>query len=130
MDARIVEREKHAREDGYLVELFSSKYGDFNAVHSYMVSIAAGKTRAGHFHRNKTEVIYPVNGKVTILLKDIRNEERKTVLLDSEQERYGGLLIPPNIAHLLKNDTGWPVKVVVFTDSLDLEDTYPVWVEK
>jgi dTDP-4-dehydrorhamnose 3,5-epimerase-like enzyme len=128
MDTRMLERKKHLRDDGFLVELFSLKYGDFEAVHSYLVSIEPEKTRAGHFHKKKTEVIYPVDGKVRVLL--VEDGNKKEVFLDSESKKYGGLLIAPNIAHFLKNTSSSRAKVIVFSDSFDLEDTYPVKVEE
>ena len=130
MDARIIKREKHARDDGFLVELFSEKYSDFDAVHSYLVFVAPGKTRAGHYHKEKIEVIFPVNGKVTVLLKDTEHEERKEVILDPKNDEYSALLIPANIAHLVKNDSKENAQIVVFSDSMDLEDTYQCEVEK
>jgi len=124
MDARIIKREKHTRDDGFLVELFSKKYPDFDAVHSYMVSVAPGKTRAGHFHKKKTEVIFPVDGRIIVFLSD--DTEKKEVVLDSEEKEYAAVLISPNINHLIENRTNRPAKVVVFSDSFDLEDTYKV----
>ena len=130
MDARIIKREKHSRDDGFLVELFSKKYSDFDAVHSYMVSVAPGKTRAGHFHKEKTEVIFPINGRVTILLKDMKSGKIDEILLDPENEEYTAVLIPANIAHLVKNNSDENAQIVVFSDSMDLEDTHQYEVEK
>jgi len=124
MDARIIKREKHRRGDGYLVELFSEKYNDFNAVHSYRVSIEPGKSRAGHFHKKKNELIFPVDGKVVVLISD--GSEKKEIILGSEENEYAAVLIPPNINHLVENRTDKPAKIVVFSDSFDLEDTYKV----
>lgn len=124
MDARIIKREKHTREDGFLVELFSKKYSDFDAVHSYMVSVAPGKTRAGHFHKKKNELIFPVEGKVVVLLSN--GSEKKEITLGSEENEYSAVVIPPNVNHLIKNRTDSRAKIVVFSDSFDLEDTYKV----
>ncbi|MBU1165635.1 WxcM-like domain-containing protein [Candidatus Micrarchaeota archaeon] len=133
MDAKIgtrmIKRTKHSRDDGYLVELFSKKYDDFKAVHSYLVRVAPGKTRAGHFHKKKTEVIFPVGGEVTIILKEMENAQNqnksaKEIILSSEKEEYSGLLVPPELWHLIENRTDKDAKIVVFSDSFDLEDTY------
>lgn len=124
MDARIIKREKYAREDGFLVELFSKKYGDFEAVHSYLVSIESGKSRAGHFHKKKNELIFPVEGKVVVLLSN--GSEKKEIILGSEENEYSAVVIPPNVNHLIKNRTDSRAKIVVFSDSFDLEDTYKV----
>ena len=101
MDVKLLKREKYVRSDGYLVELFSKKYGDFNAVHSYLVSIEAGKSRAGHFHKKKNELIFPVDGEIVVLLSI--GSEKKEIRLASEENDYVAVIIPPNINHLIEN---------------------------
>ncbi|MFH2021078.1 MAG: WxcM-like domain-containing protein [archaeon] len=143
MDAKIkkgsintstIKRIKHSREDGYLIELFSKKYRDFKAVHSYLVCIAPGKTRAGHYHKKKTEVIFPVDGEVIITLRKTGGGSVHTsighgrnateIALNGENEDYSGLLISPQLWHLVENRTDKKAKIIVFSDSFDLEDTY------
>jgi dTDP-4-dehydrorhamnose 3,5-epimerase-like enzyme len=55
MNVTRLPRQKHVRDDGWLAELISMKYTDdpFCGIHSYIVSICPGRSRANHFHRKK-----------------------------------------------------------------------------
>ncbi|MFH1393762.1 MAG: cupin domain-containing protein [Candidatus Micrarchaeota archaeon] len=126
MEAKLIEREKHSRDDGFLVELFSERYNDFEASHSYLVTMEPGSSRAGHYHRKKTEVIFPAAGKVAITLTDVENKESRSVELDCESGRFAGVIVPPGVWHLVRNETDKPARIVVFSDSAELEDTHRV----
>jgi oxalate decarboxylase/phosphoglucose isomerase-like protein (cupin superfamily) len=81
-------RVKHTRKDGWLSELVSINYNDepFNCVHSYIVSITPGNTRANHYHKKKEEWIAAASGKI-----ELHNEyiiQGKKLLLDTSAKEY------------------------------------------
>ena len=98
-------RGKHIRDDGWLSELVSMRYGDtpFDCLHSYMVSIKTGRTRARHYHRRKEEWIAIVSGRVALLLKDAYSGEQDKIVLDTATEDYKLIYLPPHTAHVIKN---------------------------
>lgn len=124
MDGAVIQRERHSRKDGYLVELFSNRdLSDFRCRHSYFVVLEQGATRAKHYHNKKTEIIAPVYGKVELVLKNLESgEERKEEL--SLEDEYKMVIIHPNIAHAIKNKNDGRSGIIVFSDSYDLEDTH------
>jgi oxalate decarboxylase/phosphoglucose isomerase-like protein (cupin superfamily) len=121
-------RTKHMREDGWLAELISMKYNDhpFFGIHSYVVSIAPGKSRANHYHRKKEEWIAPAAGAFTLLVEDSRTGERQSLLVDTRSDEYTLLFIPAFIAHSLRNEGNSDAAVIVFSRTPeDPEDTIP-----
>ena len=121
-------RLKHIREDGWLSELISTNYKDepFDCVHTYIVSIQPGRTRANHYHRKKEEWIAITAGKINLYLKDVRSDEEDKVTLDASTEEIEIILVPPFIAHALENVDSGNSSVIVFSKSPeDKEDTIP-----
>lgn len=128
MNVTLLPRQKHVRDDGWLAELISMKYTDhpFCGIHSYIVSICVGRSRANHFHRKKEEWIAPVAGTARLLLEDMATGEREFVLLDSRSQDYGLVFIPPSIAHSVQNTGEEDAVVIVFSRTPeDPEDTLP-----
>ncbi len=98
-------RKKHMREDGWLVELVSKAYKDepFNCLHTYMVSIEPGCSRAGHYHNRKEEWFSIAYGKIKLTLEDINQRRKEEMVLDAGAEEYEIMRIPPGTAHLITN---------------------------
>jgi dTDP-4-dehydrorhamnose 3,5-epimerase-like enzyme len=111
-----IHREKLQREDGWLSELVSMKYSDqpFNCLHSYLVCIKKGKTRANHYHLEKEEWMAITSGKIDLSLKDIKTKERATIHLDTKSKDYKIIYIPPLVAHILVNVEDGESSAVVF----------------
>lgn len=121
-------RLRHIREDGWLSELVSMNYKDepFDCVHTYIVSIQPGRTRANHYHRKKEEWIAITAGKITLHLKDVHSGEEDEVILDANSEESEIIHIPPFIAHALENIDSGKSSIIVFSKSPeDKEDTIP-----
>jgi len=121
-------RKKHTREDGWLVELVSKAYADepFECIHSYIVNIRHGKSRAGHYHRKKDEWFAVASGTVELVLADMETKNRETIRLDASTEDYGIIHIPAGIAHLVKNPTKKDATIIVFArEPEDKDDTLP-----
>jgi len=120
-------RKKHIREDGWLSELVSMNYDDepFNCVHSYLVSIEPGKTRAKHYHNKKEEWLCICSGKIELIFEDIKTKKRKTLILDSESKNYNIIYIPPGVAHAVKNTGKSKASIVIFSKMPeDTSDTF------
>ena len=126
MNVQILSRSKHIRDDGWLSELVSMNYQDepFACVHSYLVSITPGHTRANHYHLKKDEWLAPASGIIELLTEDIRTHEKERYVLDTMTKDYSMIHIPPFIAHTLKNPGSAEASVVVFSQTPeDLADT-------
>ncbi|OIQ04891.1 MAG: hypothetical protein COV98_01650 [Candidatus Altarchaeum sp. CG12_big_fil_rev_8_21_14_0_65_33_22] len=120
-------RKKHIREDGWLSELVSMNYDDepFNCVHSYLVSIEPGKTRAKHYHNKKEEWLCICSGKVELILEDIKTKKRETLILNLDSENYNIIYIPLGVAHVIKNISENKASVVIFSKTPeDTDDTF------
>lgn len=126
-------RTKHTREDGWLSELISMVYPDnpFKCVHTYIVAINPGMTRARHYHRKKEEWLALTHGKIMLLLEDTRTGERDRVDLCTDDPETKIIYIPPKVAHALRNSGDHEAGVIVFSRSPeDKEDTIPYEVRQ
>jgi dTDP-4-dehydrorhamnose 3,5-epimerase-like enzyme len=126
-------RLKHIREDGWLSELISMNYKDepFNCIHTYIVSIQPGRTRANHYHKKKEEWIAITAGKISLHLKDMLYGEEDKVILDANSEESEIIYIPPFVAHALENIDSGKSSVIVFSKNPeDKEDTIPCELAK
>lgn len=120
-------RKKHIREDGWLCELVSMNYNDepFNCIHSYLVTIEPGKTRAKHYHNKKEEWLCICSGKIELILEDIKTKKREIIVLDADSDDYSIIYIPPAVAHAVKNITANKASVVIFSKTPeDPDDTF------
>ena len=121
-------RTKHKRDDGWLSELVSVNYNDepFNCLHSYLVSIIPGKTRANHYHKKKEEWLAITSGEIALFLEDVNSREKKKIILDTNSEDHNMIYIPPLVAHAIKNIGENVASIVVFSKTPeDPEDTIP-----
>jgi oxalate decarboxylase/phosphoglucose isomerase-like protein (cupin superfamily) len=128
MKITCLSRQKHVRDDGWLAELISMVYPDhpFSGVHTYVVSITPGRTRANHYHKKKEEWLALAAGTVTLHLVDTRTGEHRVINLESQSADYGLIYIPPFIAHSLKNTGTGEAAVIVFSRTPeDTADTIP-----
>ncbi len=118
-------RTKHKREDGWLTELVSGHHADdpFKGIHTYLVCIRPGQTRACHYHEKKEEWLAVTHGRVRLDLEDIETKEKETLLLDAESDDYHITYIPPRVAHAITNPGRDDASLVVFAKDRALEDT-------
>jgi oxalate decarboxylase/phosphoglucose isomerase-like protein (cupin superfamily) len=126
-------RVKHCRDDGWLAELVSMNYKDqpFQCVHTYVVSVAPGKTRARHYHRNKEEWAAIASGKIDLLLEHVKTGEKARLLLDTAAPDYRIIYIPPYVAHAIRNPGTTDASLVMFSRMPeDKEDTIPFEVNE
>ncbi|WP_255332558.1 polysaccharide biosynthesis C-terminal domain-containing protein [Methanocalculus taiwanensis] len=128
MDDICLKREKHIRKDGWLCELVSSRYLDepFVGIHTYVVSIAPGCTRANHYHKKKEEWIAVTSGKVVLYLEWVHGGRRETILLDAMSSDCNLVHIQPYVAHTVLNLAKISSSIIVFSKTPeDKEDTIP-----
>lgn len=62
-----------------------------------------GVVRGNHYHKRLREWFGVVEGKLEVHLKDIRTNEVKRIVLNSDNKKYLRLEIGPNVAHAFKN---------------------------
>jgi len=128
MNVTRLPRQKHEWDDGWLAELISMKYTDhpFCGIHSYIVSIRPGNSRANHVHEKKEEWMAPAAGTVRLLIEDIMTGDRESMVLDSPSPYYGLVCIPPSIVHSMQNICEEDSVVIVFSRTPeDPRDTRP-----
>jgi dTDP-4-dehydrorhamnose 3,5-epimerase-like enzyme len=112
----VLNRIKHYSPSGFLAELVSLKYKDapFNKIHSYLVKIKKGYSRAQHYHAKKKEWMTPIFGKTLLRLESVKTKKRKEYLLNLNDENQKIIYIPPFWAHSItarKRDSG----IIVFS---------------
>lgn len=121
-------RTKHIRNDGWLAETIPMNSPDlpFSGIHSYVVSITPGRSRANHYHRKKEEWIALAAGKILLSLEDPETKENEQHTLDSSSEDYQVVHIRPFVAHSVKNIGTGEASIVVFSKTPeDPADTFP-----
>jgi len=93
------------------------KYSDqpFNCLHSYLVCIKKGKTRANHYHLRKEEWMAITSGKIDLLPEDIKTKEKAKIHLDTKSEDYKMIYVPPLVAHILVNVADCESSVILFS---------------
>lgn len=107
MDYKIEHFEKFNDERGQLVVFLRNKnleksFKKFGQI--YFVTFDKEKVvRGNHYHKKWREWFGVVTGKVEVLLKDVKTEQSKTLILDGNSDEYIRLEIGPNIAHAFRN---------------------------
>ncbi|MBI2644466.1 MAG: WxcM-like domain-containing protein [Candidatus Wildermuthbacteria bacterium] len=120
----VLKREKHQAPSGFLAELVSSKYADEPfKIHSYLVKINKGYTRANHYHKKKKEWITSIGGKTLLKLKHVKTGQRKQYLLDFEAKDQKIIFMPPFWSHSIAAIGGASAVLVFTLRPEDKEDT-------
>ncbi|MDO9540141.1 MAG: WxcM-like domain-containing protein [Methanocalculus sp.] len=131
MDDICLKREKHIRDDGWLCELVSSKYSDepFTGIHTYVVSVNPGCSRADHYHQKKEEWISITSGRVILSLEWVQGGRREEIVLDAESEECRIIYIMPFVAHKIQNVSQGSSSIIVFSKMPEEEgDTIPYYI--
>ncbi|MCK4319937.1 cupin domain-containing protein [Candidatus Micrarchaeota archaeon] len=124
---RLLNRVKHTNESGWLAELVSMNYDDepFNCLHSYVVMINPGCTRANHYHKEKEEWIGICSGELTLLFENMENGVKDKIILNADEKEYKLVYIPPMVAHTIINKRNEKATVIVFSTTFSKEkDVY------
>jgi dTDP-4-dehydrorhamnose 3,5-epimerase-like enzyme len=64
-----------------------------------------GAIRGNHFHKEKKEWFVVGQGKILVVLENIKTKARETLILDGDDDRYVRLMVGENIAHAFVNLT-------------------------
>jgi oxalate decarboxylase/phosphoglucose isomerase-like protein (cupin superfamily) len=98
----------------------------FTCLHSYIVIIEPGKTRAKHYHILKEEWVALAAGKIHLFMENTQTKEKSEICLDINDKDYGITYLPPMTAHALKNVGDGPASVVIFSKTPEVQgDTIP-----
>jgi len=69
----------------------------------YVTFENSGVVRGNHYHKNKNEWFVVVSGKVRLIIENIKTKERKTIVIDGDQDRYKRLFVGRNTAHAFQS---------------------------
>lgn len=83
-----------------------------------------GVVRGNHYHKKWREWFGIVEGKVEILLEDIRTKEKKTFILNSKGSKYRRLEIGPYVAHAIRSIAPYSSIINYADDIWSKKDTY------
>jgi dTDP-4-dehydrorhamnose 3,5-epimerase-like enzyme len=129
MDYKVDNFDKYIDDRGDLIVFLrksslKKKYKDFGQIY-FVTFRKKGVVRANHYHKRIREWFGVVNGKVSVLLQDVRTGEKKRLILDAKSDKYIRLEIGPNVAHAFKSLTA-KASVVNYTDQeWTSDDVFP-----
>lgn len=66
-----------------------------------------GAIRGNHYHSTKREWFVVGQGKILVILEDIKTKVRETLILDGDEDQYARLSIGENVAHTMVNLTSF-----------------------
>ena len=104
---------------GRIAEIFTlsdlvrhnSKFG-----HLFLVTFDEEKAlRGNHYHAKKHEYYIVIEGKIKVVLLDVKTKERKVLILKPQKDKYQKLRIGPNIAHACYNLTPKAIMIGYFS---------------
>lgn len=130
MNLEITELGKIKSKYGYLVEFLKEdelEEDQKKFAQIYVATILPGGVRGNHFHKKKLEWFTILNGKVRVLLEDIRTKKRKDLILDPSEDFLKRILIKNETAHAFKNISDSTVVLVAYTNKIydpKTPDTY------
>lgn len=128
MDCRISLFEKHNDKRGDLVVFLKNldlKKGKTKFGQIYFVTFnKKGIVRGNHYHKKWREWFGIVEGKVQILLEDIRTNEKKTFILNSKGRKYQRLEVGPYVAHTIRSIASYSSIINYADDIWSKKDTY------
>lgn len=89
-------------EKGFLQEIYQTAEGHFPVAQSYMTSTRAGITRAWYKHRKQWDALFPLAGRLTLVLIDDRADSAtfgrlNDFVLDASEPAV--VRFPPGIWH-------------------------------
>lgn len=64
-----------------------------------------GAVRGNHYHKSWHEWFGIVDGRVKVVLEDVRTNKRKQLILDAKRDKYTRLETGPYIAHAIQSLT-------------------------
>ncbi|MEN9327877.1 MAG: hypothetical protein RI947_685 [Candidatus Parcubacteria bacterium] len=83
-----------------------------------------GIVRGNHYHKKWHEWFGVVDGKVEVVLEDVRTKERKKLILDAKKDKYVRLETGPYIAHAIRSLTKYASLLSYADGEWDGQDTH------
>lgn len=100
---------KRRDERGFLVDFLKAdelKGEDKKFGQIYFITFEkTGAIRGNHYHTTKKEWFVIGQGKLLVILENVKTKIRESIILDGDDDRYVRLSIGENIAHVLINLT-------------------------
>ena len=123
---RVIELARHADDGGAMTELArltdgrAAGLGDFTVRQVNYSEMAPGVIKAFHLHTRQTDVWFvPPSDRMLVVLLDVRKGSRtegarQRLMLGNGASRL--LVIPPGVAHGVRNLGEIPGRIIYFTD--------------
>jgi dTDP-4-dehydrorhamnose 3,5-epimerase-like enzyme len=128
MDFDVVKLEKKKSENGFLIEFLTRhelNNKEFSQI--YVATILPGKSRGNHYHKKKLEWFTILNGRVKVILEDVKTKDKKELILDSSDQFLYRVFLNVGTAHIFKNISDSTVVLVAYTNKVydsNNPDTY------
>ena len=114
---------KHVDGRGWLAEIF--RQSDVNNTMNGQVTVTTahpGIVKANHYHKKMNEWYCVIQGKMHLVLKDMKTGEKKDVILSEDDLKI--IKISPGVAHGFKNVGDGMLFVLMYIDRpFDPNDT-------
>ena len=109
LDYKITHFEKKSDSRGSLIVFLKESELDdakkkFGQIY-FVTFTKKGVVRGNHYHKRWHEWFGIVDGKVEVVLEDVRTKKREVVTLDAKKDKYIRLETGPYIAHAIKSLT-------------------------
>lgn len=109
LNYRIDHSTRRRDERGFLVDFLKAdelKGKDKKFGQIYFITFEkAGAIRGNHYHSTKKEWFVVGQGKILVILEDVKTKVRESIILDGDDDRYVRLSISENVAHTMVNLT-------------------------
>jgi dTDP-4-dehydrorhamnose 3,5-epimerase-like enzyme len=114
MEPTIIELASGTDERGFSIKPFEGKQLDavFNI---HLVSLNPGTTRGNHFHPTQTEYIFVLGKQGKLVTVDSANDKRSETFINGE--KCPRIVVPPQVAHAIKNTGSEQMYLLCYTDS-------------
>ena len=92
---------------------------DENVSVVYVANIQPGGAAGNHYHQHKVEAFACLHGRVKVILEHAETKDHKEIYLsaDPESDDFKGLIIEPNVAHTVVNDSDEIARLAVFANA-------------
>ena len=130
MDIEIKKLQKKKTKSGFLIEFLKSTELNNQATKHFQVyaaNILPNETRVNHYHKEKEEWYLIFDGKVKVILEDVKTKEKEKIILDSSKDFSTRICIPPGIAHIFTNISNSTIFIIAYTNKIydpENPDTY------